>query len=132
MKKITRDWLDSAEDDLRVILIIIDDINLTNQIAFHAQQAIEKSLKAIVEEFEIGFIRTHSLETLIQKTNSYIPIPSDLTTIRKLDQLYIDARYPGDLGLLPNGKPGIDEALEFKKVAENIYVKVYDYLQSKK
>ena len=30
-----------------------------------------------------------------------------------LDQLYIDARYPGELGLLPDGKPSVSEAREF-------------------
>ena len=39
--------------------------------------------------------------------------------------VYIDSRYPGDLGLMPNGKPSLEEAemyyleaLEIKKQAE--------------
>ena len=40
-----------------------------------------------------------------------------------LDQLYIDARYPGEMGLLPEGKPTISEAKVFfdlgKVVLEN-------------
>lgn len=31
----------------------------------------------------------------------------------RLDQLYIDARYPGNLGLLPDGAPSIADAREF-------------------
>jgi len=61
MKKITEDWLASAECDLLLIQEIISHENLTHLSAFHAQQAVEKSFKAIIEEFELGFIKTHSL-----------------------------------------------------------------------
>ncbi len=64
MKNIVKDWLISAEGDLLLIQEIVTIENLTHLSAFHAQQAIEKSFKAIVEEFELGFIKTHSLETL--------------------------------------------------------------------
>ena len=50
MKKITNDWLLSAESDIQIIEKIIDQKELTHQVAFHAQQAIEKSFKAIIEE----------------------------------------------------------------------------------
>lgn len=43
MKKITEEWLNSASDDLKMINKAIDDASLTHQVAFHAQQAIEKS-----------------------------------------------------------------------------------------
>ncbi|MCD6374082.1 MAG: HEPN domain-containing protein, partial [Caldisericaceae bacterium] len=52
MKKQTKYWLNLAREDLLVIQKIIDDPTLTNMVAFHAQQAIEKSLKAILEEQE--------------------------------------------------------------------------------
>jgi len=48
--------------------------------------------------------------------------------LRKLDQLYIDARYPGDLGLLPNGKPDIAEAHLFQQIAEEIFSQVTHHL----
>jgi len=39
-----------------------------------------------------------------------IPFTINELIISELDRLYIDSRYPGDLGLMPNGKPSIDEA----------------------
>jgi len=33
-------------------------------VAFHAQQAIENSLKAIIDEFDLGFVKTHQIERL--------------------------------------------------------------------
>ena len=38
-----------------------------------------------------------------------------------LDSLYIDARYPGDFGLLPDGKPTLDDAQAFYNFAEKIF-----------
>jgi HEPN domain-containing protein len=74
MKSITNDWLQSAESDLLLIKSIINQDSLTHLSAFHAQQAIEKAFKAIIEEHELGFLKTHSLETLYNKVKSFITI----------------------------------------------------------
>ena len=44
--------------------------------------------------------------------------------IQLLDQLYIDSRYPGDMGLLPYGKPTLEDAKEFYDFAQEIFDKV--------
>ena len=44
MRETTREWLSRAKDDLDVIAEIKNKQHLTNMVAFHAQQAIEKSL----------------------------------------------------------------------------------------
>ena len=80
---------------------------LTHVSAFHAHQVIEKSFKAIIEEYDIGFIKTHSLENLYNKVKERIQLKLNIDVLIMLDQLYIDARYPGELGLLPNGKPSV-------------------------
>ena len=131
MKKITLEWLNSAKDDLLIITKIIDDVSLTHQVAFHAQQAVEKSIKSVIEEFEIDFIKTHSLETLFGKIQGFINIPIEIEILKKLDQLYIDARYPGDIGLLQDGKPSIIDAVEFQQAAENTYITILNILKNK-
>jgi len=52
MKEITQAWLDAALDDLRAIERMDGDVALTNIVAFHAQQSVEKAFKALVEESE--------------------------------------------------------------------------------
>ena len=66
MKKITNEWLDRAKEDLDTIKEIISKQYLTHRVAFHSQQAIEKCFKAVIEEFEIGFIKEHNLEILLR------------------------------------------------------------------
>ena len=104
MKNITKDWINSADSDLLLIKSIILQEELTHLSSFHSQQAIEKGFKALIEEFELGFVKTHSLETLYNKVKSFFS-NIDYDTLIILDQLYIDARYPGEFGLLPQGKP---------------------------
>jgi HEPN domain-containing protein len=121
MKKTTNDWFSSAESDLLLIQEIISRENLTHLSAFHAQQAIEKSFKAIIEEFELGFIKSHSLEMLHNKVKEHIFTYINMDQLILLDQLYIDARYPGELGLLPDGKPSTKEANEFYILSKQIF-----------
>jgi HEPN domain-containing protein len=121
MKGTTKEWFKSAESDLLLIQEINSNKRLTHLSAFHAQQAIEKSFKAVIEEFDLGFLKTHSLEMLynIVKEKILLEFNTDLLII--LDQLYIDSRYPGELGLLPNGKPTISEGEIFFSLAQEIF-----------
>jgi len=134
MKQLTREWLNSAGDDLLTIENILDNPNLTNIVAFHSQQAIEKSIKAIVEEFNIVSIKTHNLESLLIKIENVISISVNELIISELDRLYIDARYPGDLGLMPDGKPTLVEAKiyyqEAQKIIRQVEIFLLDYFNS--
>ena len=121
MKLITEEWLRRARDDLDVAKEIIVKEHLTNMVAFHSQQAVEKSLKAIVEEFEIGFVKIHNLERLLGMIRNHMNLDVDLNIIKMLDEVYISTRYPGDLGLLPSGKPTIQDAKELLDFADALY-----------
>ena len=75
----------------------------------------------MIEEFNLSFIKTHSLETLYNKVKEKILVNSNIDMLIILDQLYIDARYPGEIGLLPNGKPSVSEGKEFFNFAKEIF-----------
>lgn len=64
MKTLTQEWLDRAQDDLDSIAELIKREHLTNIVAFHAQQAVGKTLKALIEELGIGLRKTHNLLTM--------------------------------------------------------------------
>ncbi len=99
MKKISKEWLKASKDDLLLINEIINLDHLTHLVAFHSQQAIEKSLKAVLEEKADRVPKIHSLEKLMHEVKKFINIEVDKDIILELDKLYIDSRYPGDLGL---------------------------------
>ncbi|MBW1649316.1 MAG: HEPN domain-containing protein [Deltaproteobacteria bacterium] len=98
-----------------------------NIAAFHSQQAIDKSFKAVIEKFKINFIKTHNLITLYKIINEHIDFEVDLDTLIKINEIYIDSRYPSALGLLPYGKPTLKEAEKFFDFATNIHKKYPNY-----
>ena len=64
MKFITSQWLESAKSDLSTIEAILSNDLLTHVVAFHAQQCVEKALKAVIEEYELSSKKIHDLVTL--------------------------------------------------------------------
>lgn len=71
--------------------------------------------------------KIHKLVTLYAKVETFIKIELDFSILKTLDALYIDARYPGDLGLLPDGKPTIEEAENFYNFAIEVFNIVSNY-----
>lgn len=128
MKKITEEWLKAASDDLLLVEVIISEPALTHIAAFHAQQAIEKSLKAVIEEKGIEIPKLHKLKTLFSISGIMLDSDDDSIMVSLLDSLYIEARYPGEMGLLPDGKPSLDEVKIFYSFAKKIYNEVKEVL----
>ncbi len=131
MKRQTEYWLESAEDDLLLIEEIIRNEYLTHMVAFHSQQAIEKSMKAVLEEKESHVPRIHNIITLRGKIENYIKIDVDQDIFDQINELYIDARCPTELGLLPGGKPSRKVAEKFFNMATEIYETIKNYLAGK-
>ena len=129
MKEISREWLRKAKDDLDVIEEIKNKKHLTNMVAFHAQQAIEKSLKAIIDEFNLGFVKIHQIERLLEIVKEHLEAKTDNEIVQMLDSLYIESRYPVDIGLLPDGKPSEEDANKFFEFAILIYRSVKKKLE---
>ncbi len=125
MKRITQDWLLSAEMDLKAIERMLDDEFLAPVACFHAQQCVEKSLKAILEEKGVRYPKTHDVLRLYGLVSGVVHLELDLRTLQIVNDLYIDARYPGDLGLLPHGRPTLDDARRFYQFALEVYQKAH-------
>ena len=126
MKKLVNEWLKAALMDLKSIEKIINDEFLTPMVAFHSHQAIEKSLKAILELQQIKIPKIHKLQTLIDLVGIDLSEKDEL--LQLLDELYIDSRYPENMGLLPYGKPTLEDAKEFYEFAQSVFDKVCEIL----
>lgn len=131
MRFMAREWLKAANDDIVVLNEILDNPMVTNLTAFHCQQCIEKCFKAVLEEHELRVSKIHSLITLYEDVKKVYGVSVDEDLLDKLDKLYIDARYPSELGLLPYGKPTIEDAKEFCRFATDIHTKFKGFLESK-
>ena len=69
---------------------------MNDLVCFCCQQAVEKYLKALMEEQRLTIPRTHDLEELLSQL---LPAHPQLRTLRRgckfLIQFAVDARYPG-------------------------------------
>lgn len=119
-KVMASEWLKAAEQDLLAITVMLTNENLTPVVAFHAQQCIEKSFKAILELREKKVVKLHSLVRLSELVSEDLMI-DDYTVLLQLNELYIESRYPAEIGLLPSGKPTLRESECFHEYAQSIY-----------
>jgi HEPN domain-containing protein len=121
MKKQVHDWILLADQDIKVSEIIMgDDEPLTNIVAFHCQQAIEKYLKAYLIENNVSLIKTHDLIKLNGMVKEIKDLGIDKDKLILINEVYIESRYPGELGLLPDGIPSDEEAVKFIESAKEI------------
>lgn len=128
MKPITRGWLNRAREDLEVVERIIDATHLTNIVAFHCQQAIEKTFKAVIEENGEEVPKIHNLVRLYNLIKNRLAVEINELVLKEISDVYIEARYPGELGLLPYGIPTIEDVKRFYNVAQMVYSNTQEQL----
>jgi HEPN domain-containing protein len=128
MKPVTEAWLVKAGEDLEAIRSLRGNPQLGGVVAFHAQQCVEKRLKAVAEERLGTTPRVHDLRRLWQVVASQFPEVLDVDLLRELTDIYTDSRYPGDLGLMPSGRPTEADAARFEQFAEHVHATVLSML----
>lgn len=84
-----------AEEDIVLLDKVVDDEDISSEIiGFHAQQAIEKLLKALLIAKIIPFRRTHDLGELIDLCSEHgIDVPDELYDIDDLTPFAVEYRY---------------------------------------
>ncbi|HOC67519.1 MAG: HEPN domain protein [Candidatus Hydrogenedentes bacterium ADurb.Bin101] len=98
------EWLRRAEDDIKVVeLLLANETGLATPIAFHAQQAVEKYLKAYLTWHQVPFPKTHDIErllVLVESINKNLVCSLADTTVLTL--YAVEVRYPGDMAAATN------------------------------
>ena len=128
MKPVTQAWLVKAGADLDAIRALRGNPQLTGVVAFHAQQCVEKCLKAVAEERAGTVPRVHDLRRLWEAVAGEFSETFDIDLLRELTDVYTDCRYPGDLGLMPSGKPTEADADRFERFADHVHETVLSML----
>lgn len=99
MKEVSAEWIAKAEGDFTTALREHRARRHPNFDAacFHAQQCIEKYLKAAMVEKGIPFRKIHDLEVLLDQCTEAFPLWSVLRgDAQLLTQYAVQFRYPGD------------------------------------
>jgi HEPN domain-containing protein len=111
-----KNWLYRADEDILVIknLFESDPEAFASSICFHAQQAVEKYLKAFLVYHNIDFPKTHDLDFLLIECKKIDDKIFDID-LGSLTDFGVSIRYPDDFYL-----PDKDETLFFRQIAFKI------------
>lgn len=119
MKDAVKEWLKQAEEELNTAVYLLGG-GFFKGVCYHAQQAIEKKIKAILLKKGWELEKIHSLERLIAIAEDYkIQVDISDEEIIFIDSIY-RSRYPGEVGLLPLGEPVKSDAEKVIEIAEGI------------
>jgi HEPN domain-containing protein len=129
MNQTTKDWIIASEDDLLAARKLASEDRLTNVVAFHCQQCLEKCFKAVIEEQGKPSIKSHDLLRLQLFAEIQLS-ETETILLGIINEVYIDARYPGDLGLMPHGKPTIAEVEQFIAFSEHLFIRLKNQLEN--
>ena len=91
-------WLGKAEQDLRASeALLAAQPPLLYAACFHAQQAAEKYVKALLTWRQVEFPKTHAIEQLLDlMKQADAETASSLVDAAALTPYGVDIRYPGD------------------------------------
>ncbi len=91
-----RDWLRHARSDLALARMRKTKRLLYEHLCFHAQQAAEKAVKAVLVHHAIRVPRSHDLAYLLSMLPSDVTIPPSLLQLPLLTKYAVRQRYPGE------------------------------------
>ena len=122
MNRVIWEWINKAEADYRTAereLAVKDGFNY-DAVCFHAQQCIEKLMKALLIKNNIIPPKTHDLTVLQQ----LIPIDeqekfAETKKLRFLNNASVSFRYPGESADLDDAKESFQICREFRLILHN-------------
>ena len=94
-----REWLAKADNDLKTAAhtLKLGADCLTDTVCFHAQQCVEKYLKALLTYHQVEFPKTHNIQRLLILVSGANREGAEaLNGARWLGPFGVDIRYPGD------------------------------------
>jgi HEPN domain-containing protein len=111
-----QNWLYRAKEDIAVIdsLFITDPAFYASTICFHAQQAVEKFLKAFLVYHNVDFPRTHDVDFLLIECKKIDSKDFDID-LGSLADFGVNIRYPDDFYI-----PDKEETILYRDIAHTI------------
>jgi HEPN domain-containing protein len=94
------EWMKHARSDMRFADLGLEETGiLPHHICFHAQQAAEKALKAVLLSCKVDFPPIHDIQQLLRLLEKAdVIIPFDVQNAGILTPYAVETRYPGYWG----------------------------------
>jgi HEPN domain-containing protein len=116
---VLREWVQKAENDLSAAWATsrLGRKTPADIVCFHAQQCIEKYIKAYLVLRQVRFPRTHDMKTLVELVPGRSRPPLDAQEQERFSRYAVISRYPED-----DRPPTLADAREAVKVARRVRV----------
>ena len=113
-------WAEKADHDLRNAehTLLLEDDCPFDTVCFHAQQCVEKYLKAALIWRSVALPRTHDLRMLVQLAERESGPALDLEVILPLNRYAVEARYPGEWE--PIGREEAEESVRVARIVRGV------------
>ena len=118
-----REWLNRAQSNLMLAQAQGENVYLED-LCFNTQQAVEKSIKALLIQHKIEFPYVHDIAellTLLEQNGQ--EIPQHIKQAERLTRFAVATRYPGIAPLVTQ-----EEYIEALNLAEEVVLWVEDLL----
>ena len=116
-------WLSKADEDLAVADLVLNSVIAVNWAAcFHAQQAAEKAIKALLVLHGVDFPLSHSLDRLAALLPTQTASLLNHATLADLTPWAVSGRYPEDIATPSNDhtRAVVDAARTAVATAKNV------------
>ncbi len=96
------EWVREADLDFQTVVRLVAEDTFRDIVVFHAQQAAEKYLKALLTKRQLEFPKTHEIRRLLELLSaSDHDVSEALPDAKWLDPFGVNIRYPGDRPEIP-------------------------------
>ncbi len=127
MKDEAKIWMKYADENLKSARLLLNG-SLFNACLQNIQQSVEKSLKALLVEFSIKLIKTHSIGKLTAALAEHdvdVDITEDECDL--LDTIYLPSKYPLG-GVIPDFEPDADICRQCLFISKKVIKSVKGHL----
>ena len=123
MNDLLREWIEKAEGDVHTAEREFRVTRKPNYdaVCFHAQQAVEKYLKALLQNKSIPIPRSHDLvylTKLLGDSTPQITVLSD--SLNRLTAYATESRYPGEQANKKDAQESVKTMRLFRKIFRSI------------
>ena len=123
--EIAREWVEKAENDMKnaVHTLKLGKGCPTDTACFHAQQCVEKYLKALLASTGIAFPKTHEIGRLVSLLPEKVSLSLAPAQQEKFTEYATVSRYPGNYEPIT-----LEEAREAVRIARRVRKEIRQFL----
>lgn len=125
IRRLVAEWITKAGLDFNTVVRLSAEEPFRDIVAFHAQQAVEKYLKALLTRHQIEFPKTHEIRRLLELLGPVEQgLAEALQDAKWLEPFGVEIRYPSDR---PETLPGDElRARQLAQTARDAVMTVLD------